>query len=153
MCGGAGSAGRHRSKVGGAGQHGEGVAVTCLFSFVFKYFTLYFLSYTQVLSISLQDKDASSVATQLADLALQMADMVTGPTQKTAPISLAELLGVAVAMYSWAGEGGALGTAEEEEGLKDSLATLALQWRPCDVTFLGSLGISKIPSIIYGYSI
>lgn len=105
--------------------------------------------------MSLQDKEASSVAAQLADQALQMAIMATDSTHKTmtTPFSLAELLGVAVAMYSWAGVGGALGTAEEEEELKDALATLALRWRPCDVDFLRSLGVGKgLTSVKYAHT-
>ena len=83
------------------------------------------------------------MAAQLTHQALQIAAMRSSSTPKTASLSLTELLGVAVAMYSWAGERGILGTVEEEVSLKDALATLALQWRSCDLNFLSTLGIGK----------
>ena len=90
--------------------------------------------------MSIQDQDSPSMAAQLTDQAVQMASNIA---QRTAPISLSELLGVAVAMYSWMGRGRAMGTAKEEEGLKEALATLALSWRPCDVDFLRRMRIGK----------
>jgi len=103
----------------------------------------------QVLSLSLRDQDSPTIATQLAGQAQRLTATATkggGHQGRTteAPVSLAELLGVAVAMYSWvAGEGRAMSTPEEEEELKEALTDLALTRRSCDTEFLQTLGIGK----------
>ena len=100
------------------------------------------------MSLSLQDQDSPSIATQLADQAHRLAAMATKGTDDqeriATPVTLAELLGVAVAMYSWVtGKGGPVSTPEEEEGLKEALSDLAVTRRSCDMEFLQLMGIGK----------
>ncbi len=96
----------------------------------------------------MQDKDSPSITSQLTDQVTRLVAMASAEGDRdsqgrSVPITLAEFLGVAVAMYSLEGGGVAMGTAEEEEGLKEALTSLALAKRPCDEHFLQRLGIGK----------
>lgn len=90
----------------------------------------------QLLLLSLHDKSAPSTAVQLAEEVRQQADSNTAT-----PLTLAELLGVGVAMFSLVGVAKCVNVAEEEVELNAAFASLAAQWRSCDQPFLEVLGI------------
>lgn len=92
----------------------------------------------QVLLMSLHDEDAPSIATQLSQEVRKQA-----LSDDATPLTLVELVGVAVAMFSLVGAETCLRTAEEETELKEALAILASKWRSCDQPFLETVGISK----------
>ena len=93
-----------------------------------------------MLIMSLQNEDAPSVAMQLArELRKQALE------EETTPLSLTELVGVAVALFSLVGVETCLRVAEEETELKEAFAALASKWRSCDQHFLETLGIGTRP--------
>lgn len=93
--------------------------------------------------MSVQDRESPSVAVQLAQ-EVQKQSLEEGGGVAT-PLTLAELVGVAVAMFSLVGAGLCFkgGVAEETE-MKEAFAALACKWRKCDVQFLErALGLSQ----------
>lgn len=92
----------------------------------------------QVLLLNIQEQDAPSVALQLTEEARKQSHG-EGPTS----LSLVELLGVGVAMFSLVGMETCLRAADEETNLKEALAALAMKWRSCDLDFLQALGIGR----------
>ena len=89
---------------------------------------------------SLHDKDSPSVTAQLTEEAKRQASISSNPAT---PLSLSELLGVGVGVFSLVGEEGCVKDGMEEKELKEALADLAIQQRECDMKFLKDLGISK----------
>lgn len=89
-----------------------------------------------MLLLSQHDKDAPSIAVQLAEEARRQA-----VTNVATPLTLAELLGVGVALFSLVGVAKCIKLASEETELNEAFADLAVKWRSCDVPFLESLGI------------
>ncbi len=85
----------------------------------------------------MQDREAPSVAVQLAQEVRKQALHEAAEEGDTTPLTLAELVGVAVAMYSLVGAGLCCkgGVAEEVE-LKEAFAALACKRRVCDIQFL-----------------
>ena len=85
--------------------------------------------------LSVQDRESPSVGVQLAQ-EVRKQSLGAGGGGAT-PLTLAELVGVAVAMFSLVGAGLCYkGGAAEEAELKEAFADLASKWRPCDVHFL-----------------
>lgn len=60
--------------------------------------------------------------------------------------TLAELLGVGVAMFSLVGVAKCVQVAEEEVELHEAFAALAMKFRSCDLPFLETLGIGMVRS-------
>ena len=112
---------------------------------IFPYITTSLLDYVKVLLLSLHDKDSPSVCLQLTEQARQQTAVASNssPHKEAPSLSLAELLGVAVGVFSLVGEKGCLRSGLEETRLKEALADLAMQWRSCDINFLGALGIGE----------
>lgn len=89
--------------------------------------------------LSLHDKSSPSVAVQLAGEVRRQA-----LSDNATPLTLAELLGVGVAMFSLVGVAKCVKVAEEEVELNEAFAALARKWRTCDLPFLKTLGIGEI---------
>ncbi len=96
---------------------------------------------------SLVDSSFPSIVAQLTEEVKRQDSLVSqSPDQlKTTPtpIPVAELLGVALAMFSLAGEEGCMREEREETSLKEAMTDLATKWRKCDVEFLESLGLGS----------
>ena len=84
--------------------------------------------------LSLHDRNSPSIAVQLTEEIRRQADTST-------PLTLAELLGVGVAMFSLVGVAKCVHVPEEEVKLNEAFAALAMQWRSCDLPFLKKLGV------------
>jgi hypothetical protein len=87
------------------------------------------------LLLSLHDKGSPSVAVQLAEEVRRQVDVTA------TPLTLAELIGVGVAMFSLVGVVKCVQVAKEEVELNKAFAALAMQRRSCDLPFLKVLGI------------
>ena len=140
LCRGAGTGGRYGQVLGQTRQRRKGGVLSPPPPSSLTNFNLVLL---QVLLLSVQDRDSPSLAAQLAQEVRQQS--LQADKQGATPLTLSQLVGVAVAMFSLVGAGVCFkgGVAEEVE-LKEAFAALACKWRECDADLLSeTLGLGR----------